>query len=153
MGVAAGDPRRKTGERRVYRVATRHRREYESEEERACVKDTWRRERNRDWLNRSRKSPPGCSTGRHFAQFSTALRVKRSFRDISSLSLSLSAIRAGSTLRSRSRASARSHSPGNRERTRQRYPNLATFERGPGKGQTKGLKKTTMCERKLLRVL
>lgn len=107
VGVAAGDPRRKTGERRVYRVATRHRGEHESEEERARVKDTWGRERNRDWLNRSRKSPPGCSTGRHFAQFSTALRVKRSFRIISSLSLSLAAIdRAGSTLRSRSRASA-----------------------------------------------
>jgi len=44
--------------------------------------DKSERERSRDWLNRSRKSsPPGCSTGRHFAQSSTALRVKRSFRD------------------------------------------------------------------------
>lgn len=60
------------------------------EREGARERDTWGRERGRDWLSRSRKSPPGCSTGRHFAQFSTALRLKRSFRDTFSLSLSLS---------------------------------------------------------------
>lgn len=62
----------------------------ERERESARERDTWGRERGRDWLSRSRKSPPGCSTGRHFAQFSTALRLKRSFRGTFSLSLSLS---------------------------------------------------------------
>lgn len=62
----------------------------ERRRESAHERDTWGRERGRDWLSRSRKSPPGCSTGRHFAQFSTALRLKRSFRDTFPLSLSLS---------------------------------------------------------------
>jgi len=43
------------------------------------------------------------------------------------------------------------HPPGNRERTRQ--PRSCHFWKESGKGRTKGLKeKTTMCERKLLRV-
>jgi len=79
MGVA-GDP--SVGLANAARLLRRDAAEKgarEREEERARVKDTWGRERSRDWLNHSRKSPPGCSTGRHFAQFSTALRMKRSF--------------------------------------------------------------------------